>query len=175
MLGEFDFFSFGSRQKYSKGELVFAQGATDSNLYYIEKGLFKAVYLTSDGHETIKSFLQQGDVFGSIRSCMSGEPSSFSLVCIEDAHLVQVDFKVFIELTKTNTSAQQQALSFLLNLVQKKEQREYEFLCLNAEERLDAFRLRSPELFNRVKQQDLARYLGITPVALSRIRRKSKS
>jgi DNA-directed RNA polymerase specialized sigma subunit len=28
---------------------------------------------------------------------------------------------------------------------------------------------RSPELFDKVTQKDIARYLGITPVALSRI------
>ena len=31
---------------------------------------------------------------------------------------------------------------------------------------------RSPELFDKVAQKDIARYLGITPVALSRIRKR---
>ena len=52
----------------------------------------------------------------------------------------------------------------------KKERREYEFLCLSAEERYRLLIKRSPDLVRQVTQNEIARYLGITPVALSRIR-----
>lgn len=61
---------------------------------------------------------------------------------------------------------------FLLALAMKKEQREYEFLCLSAAERYLLFCQREAELVPRLSQLDIARYLGITPVALSRIRRR---
>ena len=58
----------------------------------------------------------------------------------------------------------------LLELAMKKERREYEFLCLSAEDRYRLIREREPTMLGRVTQNDIARYLGITPVALSRIK-----
>ncbi len=43
-----------------------------------------------------------------------------------------------------------------------------EFLTLPAQARYRVLLEQSPELPERVKQKDIARYLGITPVALSR-------
>ena len=50
-----------------------------------------------------------------------------------------------------------------------------EFLSLSAEARYRLLLDRSPELVTRLKQRDIARYLGITPVALRRIRAGLKS
>jgi hypothetical protein len=55
----------------------------------------------------------------------------------------------------------------------KKERREREFLTESAEARYQMLLEDSPGLFDKVKQKDIARYLGITPVALSRIRGRS--
>ena len=63
----------------------------------------------------------------------------------------------------------------LLNFSMKKERREREFLTESAEERYRMLMDRSPELFDKVTQKDIARYLGITPVALSRIRKRNAS
>lgn len=51
----------------------------------------------------------------------------------------------------------------------KKEQREYELLCLSAQQRYQALLARKPDIYDFVTQGDIAKYLGITPVALSRI------
>jgi len=64
-------------------------------------------------------------------------------------------------------------MKLLFNFSMKKERREYEFLCLSAEERYQLIREQTPDLLDRVTQNDIARYLGITPVALSRIRART--
>jgi hypothetical protein len=52
----------------------------------------------------------------------------------------------------------------------KKERREYELLCLPAEARYRALLERQPNIYESITQNDIARYPGITPVALSRIK-----
>ena len=54
-----------------------------------------------------------------------------------------------------------------------KEQREAEFLLGDALTRYRNFRRRYPGLEARLAQYHVASYLGITPVALSRIRKKA--
>ena len=51
-----------------------------------------------------------------------------------------------------------------------KEQREYEFLQLSAEERYRLVCEQFPSLVQHIPQHQIASYIGITPVALSRIR-----
>ena len=61
-------------------------------------------------------------------------------------------------------------VDLLLEFGMKKERREKELLTESAEARYRLLQEASPGLPAKVKQKDLARYLGITPVALSRIR-----
>ena len=53
-----------------------------------------------------------------------------------------------------------------------KEKRERELLLLDAESRYKSFIHEFPHLEPRIKQHMIASYLGITPIALSRIRKK---
>ena len=54
----------------------------------------------------------------------------------------------------------------------KKEIREYELLCLSAEDRYKRLLKHTPDILKLVTQNEIARYLGITPVGLSRIKRR---
>ena len=54
----------------------------------------------------------------------------------------------------------------------KKEEREIQLVLNNAEERYEQFLIDHPTLESRIPQYHIASYLGITPVALSRIKRQ---
>lgn len=54
----------------------------------------------------------------------------------------------------------------------KKERREYELLCLSAEDRYRALMENTPQLADMVTQNEIALYLGVTPVGLSRIKKR---
>ena len=55
------------------------------------------------------------------------------------------------------------------------ERREYQFLALSAKERYQQFRSDYPGLEQRISQAQIASYLGINPVTLSRIRSSKAS
>ena len=65
-------------------------------------------------------------------------------------------------------------VDFLLSFGIRKEIREYELLCLSAEDRYTRLLTQTPELLDRVTQNEIARYLGVTPVGLSRIKSRLK-
>jgi CRP-like cAMP-binding protein len=56
----------------------------------------------------------------------------------------------------------------------EKEQREREFLSENATQRYINLIKQEPKFESRIPQHLIASYLGITPVALSRIRKRLK-
>lgn len=162
----------GQPQQKNKADVLFAQGTVDRAVYFVQSGLLKAFYTTPDGKELIKSFIRPGEFIGSLTSCRSGDPSPFSLSCLEPSRLFKVEFASLLEMTAEDPQVANFVTKGLMDLAEKKERREYEFLCLSAPERYALFKRRYPDLTSRVTQNDIARYLGITPVALSRIKQR---
>lgn len=156
--------------KPKKGEAVFRQGELDAHLYFIETGLLKANYVREDGKELIKSFLKENDIIASLSACAAGEPSTFTLMCLENCSLRKLAFSDVVQVSSSTSDVGRVAMDFLIKLAMKKERREFEFLCLDAEARYEILQRREPDLIKRLTQNDIAKYLGITPVALSRIR-----
>jgi CRP-like cAMP-binding protein len=169
-----DFQSFlaqsGEMVTLQPGEHVFQQGDADRFLYFVRSGLLKAYYITREGKEAVKSFIQPGDFIGSLTSAYKRERCSFNLVCLQPTSLLRVEFDALERHSQQHLVIASHVIDFLLNFSMKKERREMEFLSLSAEERYRLLLERSPELLEQVRQKDIARYLGITPVALSRIR-----
>jgi len=156
-----------------KGEHVFMQGDSDKLLYFVQKGLLKAYYTSEHGKESIKSFLLCNDTIGSLTSSYSEGVCSFSLLCLEPSTLIKIPFETLREYCKKDIELANDMIELLLHFAMKKERREYEFLCLSAEERFCILENSSPNLLEKITQNDLSRYLGVTPVGLSRIKKRT--
>lgn len=162
----------GEPVKARKHDRIFAQGDHNECLYYVVSGLLKAYYLSIDGKENIKSFIQAGKMIGSISSAYKKLPCTFSLIALEDSELLRIPSALLLKASKDSHAVAKEVIDFLLNLSMKKELREYQFLMLPAEQRYTDFVSQEPELVKQLTQNDVARYLGITPVALSRIKKR---
>ena len=168
-----DFISAKGRPiKRKAGEHLFRQGDEMSSLFFVRKGLLKAYYLSDRGRENIKSFVFEDNVIGNLASSHGGKTCTFSLICLEPCELVQFSFGDLYEASRSELELSAAVVEFLLAFGMKKEMREYELLCLSAEERYRRLLQTTPELFDRVTQIDIARYLGVTPVGLSRIKKR---
>ncbi|MGD8323676.1 MAG: Crp/Fnr family transcriptional regulator [Gammaproteobacteria bacterium] len=160
----------GSRREIEAGEHVFRQGQSDESIYFVQKGLLKAYYLSADGKETIKSFIQAGELIGSLTSAYSKGECSFNLIAMDSTELLELPFERIYETCRRDLEFSRIVVDALLAFAMKKERREREFLSDSAETRYRTLVEESPALLKHVRQKDIARFLGITPVALSRIR-----
>ena len=52
--------------RFDAGEHIFRQGDEDRSVYVLQTGLLKAYYLSDEGKENIKSFIQPGELIGSL-------------------------------------------------------------------------------------------------------------
>ena len=156
---------------HQRGEDVICQGETVPDIFILERGLIKLHYTTYDGKEWVKSFIADRGIFGS-RSAQSGLPSVFTASCIEQSGIVRLPYALFLDAVSANPSLNIAFLAFSEWVGLKKERREYELLCLSAEQRCRLFLDDTPQLAARVSQGDIARYLGITPIAFSRIKKR---
>lgn len=154
------------------GEYIFRQGDQDTSIYFVKTGLLKAYYLSADGKENIKSFILPGDNIGSLMAGYAGKACTFSLVCLKTCELTVLQFSILHQASRTDPEIAAAIVEFLLSFAMKKEVREYELLCLTAEERYKALLENTPCILQLVTQNEIARYLGITPVGLSRIKKR---
>jgi len=154
------------------GDHLFRQGDEDQSLYIVRSGMLKAYYLSGDGKESIKSFILPGSNIGSLVAIHAKQKCTFSLVCLQESELIKLDFDAIYTASKENLDIAAPMIDFLLAFAMKKERREYELLCLSAEERYRLLLENMPDIADRVTQNELALYLGITPVGLSRIRKR---
>jgi len=162
----------GMTVEKEKGEHIFIQGNPDKSLYFIQSGLLKAYYTSEDGKESVKSFLVPNDIIGSVASYSPAGICSFSTICLEHTILRKISFEILYEYCKKDIEIANNMIEFLLGLAMKKEKREFELLSLSAEKRYCMIVEESPALLEKVTQNDLARYLGVTPVGLSRIKKR---
>ena len=150
----------GRPESFDAGQHVFRQGDDDRSVYVLRHGLLKAYYLSDNGKETIKSFIQPGELIGSLASAYRKEGCSFGLVCLEASTVVEVDFDVLHTACQDDLQLATAMVDHLLSFAMKKERREREFLTESAEERYRMLLDASPELFARVTQKDIARHVG---------------
>lgn len=165
-------FKYGKCLSLTKAEHLFSTGDADGNFYILSAGLLKVYYITSEGKEFVKSFIREGGYIASINAMMSTGVCPFNVVALEDSEIQCIPKATMLSFQSADTTTLKTINLMLLQLVQKKEKREHELLCLSATERYQAFKNEYSDLEARVSQYDIARYLGITPVALSRIRNR---
>jgi CRP-like cAMP-binding protein len=159
---------------YAKGSEIFHQGEVCSDVFIMTEGLVKLTYVTHEGKEWIKSFIMDKGVFGSRASQSLGQPSTFSVTCLENCRAMILPYKTFETMCVEDLDLAGMTFQFFQWLGLKKELREYDFLCLSAEEQYRKFLDENATLAGRITQTDMARYLGITPIALSRIKSRQK-
>lgn len=153
-----------------RGEHLLRAGETPHSLAFVEAGLLRLYYLDADGREFTKSFCAEGEVIAAYSALLLGQPSRLFIEALEDARLLVIDYRAYQELAAGHLcwGAVNQRRAEALFI--KKEQREAALLLDDAETRYQQFLADHPGLEARVRQHHIASYLGITPVALSRIR-----
>ena len=157
-----------------KGEPIFIQGEVCRDVFCMNHGLVKLYYNTLEGKEWIKSFIADRAILGSRTSQELALPSPFSAVCLEDSQFIRFPYQLFEKVCFSDLKMAKAIFHFTQLLGLKKELREYQLLCLTAEQAYLEFLRANPGLSERLTQIDIARYLGITPIALSRIKSRVK-
>lgn len=136
--------------------------------------MLKAYYIRADGKEHIKSFLPEGSIIGSMVALLDADPCTFSLVALEDGAVVALPFVQLKVAAARDIGLANVLIDFLSVYGKRKERREFELLSLSPEERYSVLLETMPDVADRVNQADLAAYIGVTPQALSRIKRRIK-
>lgn len=155
-----------------KNEYFIIAGEVPDRVGFNISGLFRYFYIDKNGKEYTKYFEMENDLLISYSASLLKENSRFYIEALEDSEILVSQYKMFSDLINTNPCWEKVARKLIEFQYIKKEKREYQFLFDDAETRYDQFLKDYPGLIDLVKHYHIASYLGISPVSLSRIRKK---
>lgn len=163
-----DAFSF--RQVPKKIRLA-EEGKIAKELYYIVKGLVR-LYYTKNGEEITGYIFREGLFASSYESFLRQVPSIQTLEALEDCDLLVINYKtlekLYNDLPKMHIVARKVAEQRFINAQAMLSS----FILDSPEERYRKFEEQHGDLLLRVPHHMIASYLGITPVSMSRIRKR---
>jgi CRP-like cAMP-binding protein len=161
-----------SEQTFQKSDFIVRAGELSNNFYFIIKGLVRYFYLTMSGKEFNKHFAMENRLAGSFQSLVLNKPCGFFIQALERTETLVLPNRLLTESFDRHVCWERIGRINAERLAIMKELREKEFLLDSLEIRYRRFLEEYPGLLNRVPQYHIASYLGVTDVALSRIKNK---
>ncbi len=152
---------------HAKGHILFDQDNAPADVFILMHGLVKLVYITSEGDERIKSFIVDQGLFAAENGVLA-----FGAHTLEPSIVIRLPLQWVKEQVSREVDLQRAYSQFTDWVRQRKSRREQSLLCDSATERFRVMQTLEPDLVSRLPQGDVARYLGITPIAFSRIKRR---
>jgi CRP-like cAMP-binding protein len=159
---------------YDAKSIVVAQGEHDAHVYIVLEGIVKLSYEDMNGAINTKSFVTEGSIIANL-SALEGQPATYSTVAYTKARIATIPYRSLQILMDKHHVWERVCRKLVTALAIKKERREFEFLTMTPLERWQNLQLESPDLVRRISQSELAGLIGITPVALSRIKGRQRA
>jgi CRP-like cAMP-binding protein len=158
------------RRDIGKGEYFLREGEPPEHIAFIEQGLFRVFMTTEGGEERTLVFRAEGRLLAGYSPFLTHGISQYSIQALETGVIFDMGLERFVALIARHSCWERLSSGYAQMLFVEKERREREFLSEDAEGRYRRFLENYPGLESRLAQYQIASYLGITPVALSRIR-----
>lgn len=157
----------------SKGEILRNTMDENNTAALVLNGMCRAFYVDGDGNDITRGFSIPGTL------CMDeglfGYPESIvTWETLEETTMMIFDVSKMKKIILENDELKNVYIMLLENALRYKIYRENGFLVENATERYLHFKKLYPMICEKVKQHQLASYLGIAPESLSRIRKALK-
>ncbi len=157
--------------EYPKKHTLLEQGEVSLNAYYIESGCLR-MWHNDDGNDISVKFFLPGDMVASFESFYQGTPSIFAIETILPTRLRIADKQHFQTQMNRSPEFAGEILDIAVACMADYQNLFLNRIMRNPEDRFRLLMKQDPRLLEMVPQHYIASYLGITPVSLSRIRRK---
>lgn len=160
---------------FAPDAVVFWEGDTESNLYYLQYGSLKAIKASPDGREQVLRFIQAGEIFNEV-GVLAKRPNPATAVALEESGIWLIPRQALEEIVRTHPET---ALQIIENMADKI----IELVTLASDLSLKTVEARFAKLLLEqtdgdvierrrwTNQTELAARLGTVPDVLSRVTR----
>jgi len=157
-------------EEIEKGTLLIIEGRVCKKIWFLKRGAVR-YYENIDGEIRTTHFFIAPSMFTVYHSLITGSPSVISVEAVEALHLEWIPYDKLKGLY--NKSHMLERIGRIMA--------EYQFIAefnrrrmllnMDALERYEFLEKEQPEIFQYFQLKDIATFLGITPVSLSRLRK----
>lgn len=164
--------SFFTHKKIRKHQFLLQEGEVCRSIAFVNSGCLRVYTIDHKGAEHIIQFAIEDWWVSDLHSYLSGKPATYNIDALQNSEVLLLDKNSREELLKTVPKMER-----FFRLLQEANyiathKRISDSLSTSADERYLEFIKTYPELFEKVPQNQIASYLGITPQSLSRIRKE---
>ena len=163
---------------YEKGQMILLEESTGETFFIMTSGTVKVTRLSDDGREVILALLGESDFFGEM-SLLDGEGRSANIVANEDAEVMTLSRRDFLECLETYPKIAISLLEELAVRLRKSDQQIESLSLSDSEQRIGITLIRLAEERGTIKrgdvtvqnlpyQQDIANMAGTSRETVSR-------
>jgi CRP-like cAMP-binding protein len=159
------------QKMFKKKSILLEIGKVSNEVFYLINGCIR-LYCEKDGEELSTYFFTENMFAGSYDSFLSRRPSKVAIETLEESEVLVLTheaqeklYEIFPKMNEFIRKAIEQRFVLLHDLF-------ISYLLNSPEERYLTLIKDRPELLQRIPQHQIASFLGITPVSLSRIRNR---
>ncbi|MES2851237.1 MAG: Crp/Fnr family transcriptional regulator [Bacteroidota bacterium] len=163
-----------SKTFFSKGSIITKYGEVEKAVYLLNSGILEMTiksYMT----EKVIDFFFSNEMFTSLTSFLTQHPSDVQIKALTDCEVEMIAKYDLDKAYVSSLEANQLGRILTEQAYIKKAQREKDFLSKTAEERYAEMFTTHSQYLSQVPVNKIAKYLGIHPESLSRIRKKINS
>ncbi|REG87888.1 Crp/Fnr family transcriptional regulator [Winogradskyella sediminis] len=173
-INDSDWKMFSSKLKkseYSKNTTILAVGKTEKYLSFIEKGSVR-LFIPKVKNDLTFGFCFKNEFVSAYDSFLRQKPCEYQVETITESILWRISFNDLQNVYAKTAIGSTIGRLTAENLFLMKSEREQSLLKETAEERYLSLFKNRPNLIKEIPQKFIASYIGITPQALSRIRKR---
>jgi len=148
------------------------EGETNRKVAFINQGIIRAYAIKDNGDESTLFLRWEGQIIASHDCIIHGKPSRFIYRALEPTTLLEINYDVLERTLKIHPEYEPLRNFFLMRMLSDSLKSIESFVTLSPEERYLNLIAERIDLVNRVPDKYIASMLGITPVSLSRIRKR---
>ena len=152
-------------------EIFISKGDITNKARYIKEGLIRAYTYDDEGREITFIFRWENQFFRPYESLLN-QPSKYYFQALETTRLFELDFQIIKDYIEEHPKYSQKYNEVLKNILFETLEHLESFVLLSPEKRYLKIIKEKPDIIHRVQDRYLASFLGITPVSLSRIKKR---
>lgn len=173
-LSDEDWLIFSSKlikEEFSKNHILLQVGQTENYLSFIESGIIR-FFIPKEENDVTFSFIFSNTFMSGYESFFTQTPSIYSIETLAETVLWRITYEDLQIVYKESEVGNILGRISCENLFLQKSKREISLLQDTAEQRYQNLFTEQPYIFEHISLKYIASFIGVTPQALSRIRKR---
>lgn len=156
---------------YEKGDVFIDRGKKNNKEYFVYEGVCRSFLLSPEGEEVTISYFLEGSILSPNKTRTANQKSHLNFQALTKLTVASLNADKFEQLMINHIDIREFGNMVLQYELLAKVEKEIALASLNGRERLILFREKYHFLENLISHVDIASYLGITNISLSRLRK----